>query len=106
MMLRKGVAVLIRNEKKEFLFVNLLAFKEQYYALPGGGIEAGESADDGSQKQYFGFEFVGKDKDIVSNSREVRAYAWVPEENFSQYLLFQNQQEDTLQQIEQVFLKQ
>lgn len=149
MMFRKGVAALIRNEKKEFLFVNLVAFKEQYYAVPGGGIEAGESAEravyreikeelgielhtlqlvgisriplithfvkplvrdgvtyGGSEKQYFGFEFVGKENDIVLNHQEVRAYAWVPEEKFGEYLLFQNQREDTLQQIEQVFLKQ
>jgi putative (di)nucleoside polyphosphate hydrolase len=42
-MYRKGVSALIVNTKNEFLLVNLISFEEKYYAIPGGGVEKGES---------------------------------------------------------------
>ena len=45
-MYRKGVSVLIVNKKDEFLLVNLQSFKEHYFAIPGGGIDEGETFED------------------------------------------------------------
>lgn len=42
-MYRKGVSALIMNKNQEFLLVNLVSFEEKYFAIPGGGIEEGES---------------------------------------------------------------
>lgn len=42
-MYRKGVSALIINSKDEFLVVNLNSFEEQFFAIPGGGVEEGES---------------------------------------------------------------
>jgi ADP-ribose pyrophosphatase YjhB (NUDIX family) len=42
-MYRKGVSALIVNENNEFLLVNLESFEEKYFAVPGGGIERGET---------------------------------------------------------------
>jgi len=42
-MYRKGVSAIIVNEKNEFLLVNLESFEERYFAIPGGGVEEGET---------------------------------------------------------------
>lgn len=33
-------------KKEEFLLVNLVSFEEKYFAIPGGGIEEGESKEE------------------------------------------------------------
>jgi 8-oxo-dGTP pyrophosphatase MutT (NUDIX family) len=43
MMYRQGVSALIVNENDEFLLVNLESFKARYFAVPGGGVEQGET---------------------------------------------------------------
>jgi ADP-ribose pyrophosphatase YjhB (NUDIX family) len=45
-MYRKGISALIINQKNEFLLVNLESFEEKYFAVPGGGVEPGESLED------------------------------------------------------------
>ena len=42
-MYRKGVSALIINNKNEFLLVNLESFETRFFAVPGGGLEAGEN---------------------------------------------------------------
>lgn len=42
-MLRKGVSAIIVNKRNEFLLVNLESFEDKYFAIPGGGIEPGET---------------------------------------------------------------
>jgi len=42
-MFRKGVSAIIINDENEFLLVNLKSFKDKYFAIPGGGIEQGET---------------------------------------------------------------
>jgi len=46
LLFRKGVSALIVNKKNEFLLVNLESFENRFFAIPGGGIEDGESNDD------------------------------------------------------------
>ncbi len=43
---RKGVSALIVNENQELLLVNLQSFETKFYAIPGGGIEEGETLKD------------------------------------------------------------
>ncbi|MEK7202665.1 MAG: NUDIX domain-containing protein [Patescibacteria group bacterium] len=43
MMYRQGVSALIVNENDEFLLVNLESFEARYFAIPGGGVEQGET---------------------------------------------------------------
>jgi putative (di)nucleoside polyphosphate hydrolase len=45
-MYRKGVSALIQNKNNEFLLVNLNSFEERFFAIPGGGVEEGESLED------------------------------------------------------------
>ncbi len=45
-MYRKGVSALIINKNKEFLLVNLVSFEDKYFAIPGGGVEEGETLED------------------------------------------------------------
>ena len=42
--LRVRVAALIRNEKGEFLLIKQRKKNKDYWLLPGGGVEFGESA--------------------------------------------------------------
>jgi ADP-ribose pyrophosphatase YjhB (NUDIX family) len=42
-MYRKGVSAIIINKKDEFLLVNLESFEDRYFAIPGGGVEQGET---------------------------------------------------------------
>ncbi len=41
-MYREGVSTLIINKTNQILLVNLTSFEEQFYSIPGGGIEKGE----------------------------------------------------------------
>jgi|SRR3989338_325022 len=43
LLFRKGVSALIMNNKNEFLLTNLISFKDHFFAIPGGGLEEGES---------------------------------------------------------------
>jgi len=42
-MYRKGVSAIILNNKNEILIVNLQSFEEKYFAIPGGGLDKGET---------------------------------------------------------------
>ncbi len=146
-MYRKGVSALIVNKNQEFLLVNLESFKEIYFAIPGGGIENGESLEDaayreikeeldiekeslvlvgksdvpllvkfktvkrdeggrefeGMERYFFGFYFTGDEKQIKMREGEVRKCAWVPYNNLKEYLLFENQLEETSEKIKEIF---
>lgn len=57
----------------------------------------------GSEKYYFGFEFVGDDSEIKLKEDEVRSYKWFSIENLKDFLLFDQQLEDTLGKINEIF---
>ncbi len=48
---RRGVSVLIVNNKNEFLLINLQSFAEHFFAVPGGGIEKNESLIDAAYRE-------------------------------------------------------
>ena len=146
-MYRKGVSALIINKNKEFLLVNLESFKEGFFAVPGGGIEEGETLEEavyreikeelgidknslelvgknisplkfkfkvikmtrngknyeGSERYFFGFLFVGDDNEINFKDGEVRSFRWVPSVQLKDYLLFDNQLQETLEKIAEIF---
>jgi putative (di)nucleoside polyphosphate hydrolase len=68
-MYRKGVSALIVNSNNEFLLVNLISFEEKYFAIPGGGIEDGETMEDAVYREIYeelgiersSLDYVGKD---------------------------------------------
>ena len=146
-MYRKGVSALIINKKRELLLVNLVSFKEEFFAVPGGGIEEGETLEEavyreiqeepginknslefvgktifplkfkfkvikmtrngvnyeGSERYFFGFLFTGDDSEIKFIDGEVRTYKWVPKAQLKDYLLFDNQLQETLEKIAEIF---
>ncbi len=146
-MYRKGVSAIIINKKNEFLLVNLESFEDKYFAIPGGGVEEGESLEnavyreiyeelnikkkslqfvgqsnipirfkfkvikmirddkdyEGSERYFFGFRFVGADNEIQLKKGEVRSYKWVTYDNLKEYLLFDNQLQETLEKIKEIF---
>ncbi len=77
-MYSKGVSTLIINKEKEFLLVNLETFEENKYAIPGGGLEDGESLEDAAYREIYeevgiqriSLELVGRGtKPIMYNFR-------------------------------------
>ena len=70
---RKGVSALIINDKNEFLLVNLESFETRFFAIPGGGLESGETLEEamyreikeelGIEKQSL--EFLGTSKEPI-----------------------------------------
>lgn len=52
-MFRKGVSALIVNNKNEFLLVNLESFEEKYFAIPGGGVEQGETLEEAVYREIY-----------------------------------------------------
>lgn len=146
-MFRKGVSALIVNKKQEFLLVNLESFEPHFFAIPGGGLEDGESLEDaayreieeevginkkllefigqckeplqfkfktiklhrdgkeyeGSERHFFGFRFIGNDDEIKLQELEVRAYKWVQFNDLKDYLLFDNQLEETSEKLLELF---
>ena len=76
-MYRKGVSALILNKKNEFLLVNLQSFKEEYFAVPGGGIDEGETFEDAVYREIQ--EELGLEKDslaLVGKSDEPVIFAF------------------------------
>ncbi|MDE2096057.1 MAG: NUDIX domain-containing protein [Patescibacteria group bacterium] len=146
-MFRKGVSALIINQKNEFLLVNLESFEDKYFAIPGGGVERGETLEDavyreineeleikkkhlrligqsnipvrfkfkvikmnrdgknyeGSERHFFGFRFIGDEKMIIPNPEEVRSYKWIAYDELKNYLLFDNQLQETSGKIKEIF---
>ena len=146
-MYRKGVSALIVNENNEFLLVNLESFEDKYFAIPGGGVEQGETLEDaayreiheelgigkrslqlvgrseisvrfrfkeiklthngkeyeGSERYFFGFRFLGADDEIKPHDGEVRVCKWAPFAQLKDYLLFDNQLQETSEKIAEIF---
>jgi len=146
-MYRKGVSAIIINDKNEFLLVNLESFEDKYFAIPGGGVEQGETLKDavyrelneelgikeknlqivgqsdipvrfkfkeikmnrdgveydGSERYFFGFKFIGHDSEIKLLNGEIRSYKWVSYDDLKDYLLFDNQLQETLEKIKEIF---
>lgn len=144
---RKGVSALIINNKNEFLLVNLEAFENHFFAIPGGGLEKNESITDaiyreiqeelgidkqslelvgickkplqfrfktkklyrdgieydGSERHFFGFKFTGNESEIKLQAGEIRSYKWVSYNNLKDYLLFDNQLEETSEKLLEIF---
>lgn len=57
----------------------------------------------GSERFFFAFKFINSDDEIQPTEDEVRIYKWVPFENLDQFLLFDNQLEDTVNKIKELF---
>lgn len=146
-MLRKGVSALIVNSRSEFLLVNLESFENHFFAVPGGGLDDGESVNDaiyreiqeelgiarqsllfvgvckeplrfkfktkklyrngtefdGSERYFFGFRFIGSNDEIKLKKDEIRSYRWVSFEKLKDYLLFDNQLEETQEKLLELF---
>ncbi len=146
-MFRLGVSALIINNKQQLLVVNLNSFEDRYFAVPGGGVDQGETLEEavyreldeelnikrqdlqpvgqsdtpvrftfkeielnynsqsytGSERYFFGFRFLGADKEIRPKDGEVRRYKWAPLDQLQNYLLFDNQLEETIEKIRELF---
>jgi len=59
-MYRKGVSALIVNNNNEFLLVNLESFEDKYFAIPGGGIEQGETLENAVYREIYEELGIGK----------------------------------------------
>ncbi|MEW6096824.1 MAG: NUDIX domain-containing protein [bacterium] len=57
----------------------------------------------GSERYFFGFQFIGTDSKIKPKKGEVRTYKWVPFDQLKDYLLFDNQLQETLVKIKEIF---
>lgn len=57
----------------------------------------------GSEKFYFGFRFIGDEKIIIPNPGEVRSHKWVTYGELKNYLLFDNQLQETFEKIKEIF---
>lgn len=146
-MYRKGVSALVINDQEEFLLVNLESFEERYFAVPGGGVDEGESLEGavyrelceeltlpkeslvligksdipvrvtykkikltregkeyiGFDRYFFGFRFLRDMQSIQPKDGEVRTYKWVPYAKLGNYLLFDNQLDETSEKIHEIF---
>lgn len=60
-MYRKGVSAIIINKNDEFLLVNLKSFEDKYFAIPGGGVEQGETLEDAAYREIYEELGIGKE---------------------------------------------
>jgi len=58
---------------------------------------------DGSERYFFGFQFTGTNNEIKPKEGEVRNYKWVSFKQLKNYLLFDNQLQETLEKIKEIF---
>lgn len=57
----------------------------------------------GMERFCFGFHFTGNDTEIILQAEEVRAFKWVAIKDLADYLLFDNQLEDTTSKLLELF---
>jgi len=57
----------------------------------------------GSERYFFGFRFIGNDAEITPRKGEVRTFKWVAFDQLKDYLLFDNQLDDTSEKIIGIF---
>jgi len=58
---------------------------------------------DGMERYFFGFKFIGNNNQIKVRKGEVRTYKWVAFDQLKNYLLFDNQLEETSEKIIEIF---
>jgi putative (di)nucleoside polyphosphate hydrolase len=58
---------------------------------------------EGSERNFFGFLFIGNDNEINLQEDEVSSYKWVSFDNLDEHLLFDNQLEETLGKVIEIF---
>ena len=57
----------------------------------------------GQERYFFGFRFIGSDVEIKPKTGEVRSYKWVSLISLKSYLLFDNQFQETVKKIAEIF---
>lgn len=75
-----------------------LIFKFKTIKMTRGGVEYV-----GSERNFFGFNFIGNEDEIKLQESEVRAHKWVPFIDLNKYLLFDNQLEESTEKILEIF---
>jgi len=73
-------------------------FKFKEIKLNRDGVEY-----EGSERYFFGFRFIGQDSNIKLQDKEIRVYKWVSYDDLKDYLLFDNQLQETLEKIKEIF---
>lgn len=58
---------------------------------------------EGSERYFFGFRFIGNDDEIKLQESEIRSYKWVSFNDLKDYLLFDNQLEETSEKLLELF---
>ncbi len=58
---------------------------------------------EGSERYFFGFRFLGNDDEVYPREGEVRAYRWTSFVHLKNYLLFDNQLQETSEKITEIF---
>ncbi len=58
---------------------------------------------DGMERYFFGFKFIGSENQIKGKKDEVRTYKWATIDQLKNYLLFDNQLEETTEKILELF---
>jgi GrpB-like predicted nucleotidyltransferase (UPF0157 family)/8-oxo-dGTP pyrophosphatase MutT (NUDIX family) len=75
-----------------------LNFKFKEIKMNRDGVEY-----EGSERYFFGFKFTGDESDIKLQEGEIRFYKWVSYDDLKDYLLFDNQLQETLEKIKEIF---
>lgn len=90
----------IKKEQLEFIKSSDESIKVNYKEkkITRDGIEY-----DGMERFFFGFRFIGEDSDIILRLEEVRTYKWVLLPELKDYLLFDNQLEETTGKLLELF---
>lgn len=57
----------------------------------------------GSERYFFGFNFIGNNDEIKIKKDEVRCYQWTALNDLKDYLLFDNQLTETQEKIKEIF---
>ncbi len=58
---------------------------------------------DGMERFFFGFQFTGTDDEIILRTDEIQAFKWIAFRDLKEYLLFENQLEDTTEKLLELF---
>lgn len=75
-----------------------IRFKFKVIKLNRDGVEY-----EGSERHFFGFRFIGENSEIKFLDGEIRSYKWVLYDDLKDYLLFDNQLEDTAEKMLELF---
>ena len=89
--------------EKDLLILQGVALEPLQILFKQGKLHRDGVEYDGMERKFFGFRYKGDDSNIELQKGEIRSYMWTTVAELKNYLLFENQLQDTISKLLEIF---